>query len=282
MNLSIPMKTIFRKILLTAVCLAAAFTVSSQAALLLYDGMESYTPGAGISGLNGGTAAGGASWSAYSTASAGQTIESATLSYSGGTVLVNGGTNAYFSNSGAATFQTLRDYTIPAVSDGGSIFVSYLMNSPGSFNGDNTFTQVGLYPSQNWGAVTYLSGGDTQLGVRAGSGSNIGGTANDLQDGVTYFVVQQYQISGANTIINTWLNPTSLTLGTPDTTSTGTSMTFTQLRIRGALTTGSYYFDEFRVGTSIADVVPVPEPAALSLILLGGAGAAVFRRRSRG
>ena len=47
-------------------------------------------------------------------------------------------------------------------------------------------------------------------------------------------------------------------------------MTFTSLRFRGATGIGTYLYDEVRIGTSVADVVPVPEPQVLALLAIAG------------
>ena len=280
MNMTIPSY----KSMLAALALLGASVTSNHAALLLYDGFESYTTGLGINTQNGGTASGGATWSAWSTASAGQTTQAVSLSYSGGSVSVGGGTKVLQSNAGSLTWLTLRNYTIPAVADGSSVYVSYLMQAVSGFSGADTFTQVGIYPSTSWGTVTQLTAGSTDVGVRAGSGSFVGGPSTEsLTNGTTYFVVQQYTISGANTTVSTWLNPTSLTLGTATASGTAATgaMTFTSLRFRGATGIGTYLYDEVRIGTSVADVVPVPEPQVFALLAIAGLfSMRCFRRRA--
>ncbi len=267
---------------LTALALMSC-SLPGHAALLLYDGFENYTANAGINGTNQGSASGGSSWSAWSTASVGQTVQTAALSYSGGSVTVNGGSQAFLSDSNTTTFLTTRVFTITAPLDGESIYVSYLMRAVSGFSGASTFTQTGLINSQNWGAVTALNSGQTDLGVRAGSGTFISSANDNLQNGTTYFIVQQYQISGANTIISTWLNPTSTTLGSPTGSGTGTTIALNRLYLRGAIGTGAYSYDEFRIGTTIGDVV-VPEPSTSLLMALGlvalGLVALGNRRRS--
>ncbi|MHB1767647.1 MAG: PEP-CTERM sorting domain-containing protein [Phycisphaerae bacterium] len=42
---------------------------------------------------------------------------------------------------------------------------------------------------------------------------------------------------------------------------------------------GSSLFDELRVGTSYADVTPVPDPATVGLFAIGGLGLLLLRRR---
>jgi hypothetical protein len=267
---------------LAVIGLLALMAGSAQGALLLYDGFETYANSSGLNTQNGGTAAGGSTWSAWSTASSGQTAQNAALSYSSGQVSVSGGARAFQSDAGATSFLVSRTFSMPALADGESIYVSYLMRATSGFGGANTFTQVGLVNSNNWGAITRQNGSVTDLGVRVSS-SDVFGDADALADAQTYFVVQRYTISGANTSVSVWLNPTSATLGAPNATATGASLPLDSLRFRGALGTATYLFDEVRIGQSVADVVPlVPEPGAPFLLAATALGLHAFTRRRRG
>jgi hypothetical protein len=112
--------------------------------------------------------------------------------------------------------------------------------------------------------------------------------------GTTYLVVAQFSktLSGAAnpyTTANLWVNPVYTSSGTPNATLTqggsGLTTSLSSFGFRSAnLDTGDkVYYDTLRIGTTWADVVPVPEPATFIagalLVLPFGASTIRFIRK---
>jgi hypothetical protein len=115
-----------------------------------------------------------------------------------------------------------------------------------------------------------------------------------LTVGDTIFIVASYEaVSGTqNDIARLWINPASNTLGdlsfdpnttTPtlidNSTGTGTDIGIASIILRQSAAP-HLTLDELRIGSTWADVTPVPEPAVASLLALVGAGAMARRRRN--
>jgi hypothetical protein len=114
-----------------------------------------------------------------------------------------------------------------------------------------------------------------------------------LTVGDTLFVVASYEtVAGAqNDIARLWINPSPSTFAdaafspvtTPptvidNTTATGTDIGVFSILLRQS-PTPDLSLDELRVGTTWADVTPIPEPAALGAIGLCGLGLLTRQRR---
>lgn len=111
--------------------------------------------------------------------------------------------------------------------------------------------------------------------------------------GTTIFLVAQYEfLSGSTTddVARMWVNPDVSTFGTgtppaADLTSAPSGITDINLfsiLLRNINTVGTpaFQFDELRVGTTWADVTPIPEPTAVGLFGLG-LFTLLARRRNR-
>ena len=91
--------------------------------------------------------------------------------------------------------------------------------------------------------------------------------------------------------ISVWLDPNLHDRGDPDATGFGVARNqgsdlgdlgafdALQLRIRPQPEPFSFYFDEFRIGTSFDLVAPIPEPSGGLLLLLGAVCGLLWRRR---
>ncbi len=119
--------------------------------------------------------------------------------------------------------------------------------------------------------------------------------------GQTYLIVAEVNVNGMSPIdpVTYWVNPTDLSSvgglngstsiqGTVNTYSFQGSSTgngdFTRLNYAAYDYTGDAFFDEARLGTTLASIAPaatvVPEPTSLVLTALGGLSAlGAFRRR---
>jgi hypothetical protein len=164
-------------------------------------------------------------------------------------------------------------------------------------------------PSTVGGAMCVkASGSGFVVGVNEDSSNSSAATYDTtvLSFDTTYFVVGKYTIRGTlnqNTQdddFRMWINPDSGTFGgaepsgglvalaqqndIPTNQGDGNAVVQTfLLRQDGTSTAGnaatSIIFDELRIGTTYADVTPVPEPTALSLLAIGLA--ALFARRPK-
>jgi len=141
--------------------------------------------------------------------------------------------------------------------------------------------------------------GTNQAGYRGYNNPNLANvlptpadTATGPTTGTTYSYVMQIVAparSIANETINVWIDPTEASiqlgnLGTPTLTWTANVLTSTNLqptRVQLVAQNADVSFDEIRIGTSLAEVTPIPEPAAMVSLLALGAGAILRRRRGR-
>jgi hypothetical protein len=139
---------------------------------------------------------------------------------------------------------------------------------------------------------TYNAGASDTLTIYSGSTYVSSGIATPRNANLslnTVFMVIQVQLDGttAADTANMWINP-SLTspLGTADATWTATDLdAINAIRFQIATANASgtnqcVEFDELRVGTSFADVAPIPEPVTIALASLGGLMFLALRRRS--
>ncbi|HEX4055024.1 MAG TPA: PEP-CTERM sorting domain-containing protein [Tepidisphaeraceae bacterium] len=139
------------------------------------------------------------------------------------------------------------------------------------------------FDSRVWVTTPATSGDGYQIALSEASTLNATKSvySGDLQFGTTYTVVTSYDYTNKDGSL--WIDPTSPVspaLGT--TTDTGFSDAVTAYAFRQSAVTGNAIITvgDLQVGTSLADVVVVPEPASLGIIALGGM--ALLRRRRRG
>lgn len=291
-NLEVPMK---RLIAVSSVCLAAI----SASALPDYDvfadatgsGGTAYTAGQNLIGQNNGA---GRSWvDAQTGVSTGHPlIASGSLSVSG--LLPSSGNMVQLGGTGKAARFGFTSVGSPITS--GTVYYSFAMRLA-DLTGINT------------SAGSFWAGFNNSLGTQAGAptvvatrvitkaavgGFNIGTAKNSAttSDWVfhtstfttsdTLFIVGSYTINSVSTtddVSQMWVNPNSSFFGalsapTADMIATGgNDITANQLAsfvvFNRAGTPGVTYLDELRIGTSWADVTPVPEPAVLAV---GGFG----------
>jgi len=194
----------------------------------------------------------------------------------------------------------------------GSIYVSFLFDVTALVNGYNqNSTFLGLLASGGSYATatdpcdfiikTASNGNFYGLGVRDGGGTTAYTATGLLQKNTVNLMVMKYSFSSKTATL--WVNPTASTFGgssDPSTASdylakiscTGTvspaNVSEFYLRQASYVTgTGSYdpappyLIDDIRIGTTWADVTPVPEPSAVAIVLagMGTLSLVAFRRR---
>jgi hypothetical protein len=251
-----------------AVALIAAAPTQTEAALIAYDGFD-YTADTNLAGSNGGTGWSGA-WSGGSHKVTTNSLTYGSLQTSGQRVSLQG--QATFSEPNRAFGSA------PAT---GHLFVSWVNDAT---NGTN-FNTLRLQNGSNRAVV---------VGNHFNEGS--GGNWSIYSGGASFtnLAVSSKPVSGIQLVVvdldldtntaNLYIDPASLSGGapaTPDATFTFGSSLFTNtLQFgQGANAGGGAGFDELRVGTTFADVTPVPEPAALVSLTGGAALLGMLRRR---
>jgi hypothetical protein len=168
----------------------------------------------------------------------------------------------------------------------GSFYLSYYIGTDQADHG----SQVGLINSANTAELMAGNGyGGAGKGVTAYIGS-IGGSiqqnanGTDIQGGWSgamrqYQVIAAFNRSGGNlnVTLDYYLGTCDGVAETSRTVSLGAvSDTFNTLTFKAD---GWMNLDEIRLGPTLADVAPVPEPATMALVGMSLAGLLVFKRR---
>lgn len=288
----------------------------AHASLLVYEGFNGYTtgalegqkPNANTVGLD--TAVGYYDGSSPSRA-AGYTIQSTSLSFAslqttGGAVAFTAGTNVI----GA-------DLAIGATAFTGTLWSSYLikLTAQGSAATDGAVVRIGTMPSDSGGGH-FNSWADSRP-TTASTNVSVGYSATPLTTtngsaalalNTTYIIISSFThvgetlSSGTPGVAKLWAltesqygaflsaGGTETALASASVTATATSsatsgsLTFSSNDAFGLVTvTDAGTFDELRFGSTLADVTPVPEPAALAAWLgaAGGLAALMMRRRRK-
>ncbi len=262
---------------------------TARATLIAYDGFDSYTSDA-VLNTNAGGSGWTANWSSLSTVKV--VTPSTALTYTGGAVSINGGTRA--AEAATPTVDPTdnvasRNFTTQT----GTVYFSFLLRiESGSDSTD--FFQFSLNNDTsitNSGSIGDLSTTDGANNFAARIGGTSGGTSvnstTTASGATTYFLVGKIsKTSGGNyNRMELFVNPTTLTesgvAATQNADSGTAAISYFTLRLAGIETTDQYRFDELRIGTTWADVVPVPEPSACAAItgVLVLMAAALRRRR---
>ena len=225
---------------------------------------------------------------------------SASLSYdSGDGLVVDGGPIALDVSETRSRFASASDYAIHQVTaQTGDVYVSYLTNIDFANPASPTVSQT-LWVDGNDG---WINDSDVQYdSIRnIGTGSNSGdlvacrGPSNEattlgaITEGQTYFVVVRYfKTGGQYKGMHVWLNPTLAELqgntgyvdASVSTNTLGYDISSIGFAQSSLLVNDTILYDEIRVGTELADVFPIPEPATLALLAVGAA--AMLKRRTK-
>lgn len=263
-----------------AVGVLSAGVCASASAALVYEGFD-YTAGASLAGQNGGLPGFGTGAAWFNT-NGSIAVGSSTLTYSdGSSSLIVSGNSA--SVPATASFnQSLRDTV--STYDSGEVWVSWLLkpNDPAVGYSQFVIRQSG---ADGGGALVALGNDSntTDLYFEVNGARVPLSTGFQLASDETYFfaVNISYNDTGDETI-NVYANsdldaPTNL-IGSA-TASLGAVGRFSILAGSNGTPSGNTEFDEIRLGTTFAEVAPIPEPASLTLLALGGLAVAGGRRR---
>ncbi len=278
-----------------AAALMGGFVRSLSAGVIAADDFESYSLGQ-LEPVSGSAPFGGsgwtASWNVLDTDRARVQVVARSMIYSGGTVYVDGGSQALRLLPGNENPNPLLLLGRSFPNQTGPVYVSFLIEAPTVLEatGGNTtddFMQIGMdssftNPRVSGGIAGVPSRFFARTTVNSGStnyGANVSPTT-------TYLMVLKF--SGGYNRTDVFINPTSDVEGnhTPTATYTGSAgvsslnnLIFRTARHEDGL--DWYYIDNVTVGTAFSDVVPVPEPAALGLVLTAVLAAGAFFLRGR-
>jgi hypothetical protein len=263
---------------LIAMMMMLAVTAASQAELLMYEGFD-YQAGADLvdaadntTGVNGGTGFAG-SWFLKNSTDPRPTIDSSSLSY--GSLQTSGGSLSY-STGRSRPWRDTVDLSSYYDQVGETVYVSYLLDGSGGYERQTFFgAKVGQY--SDWGR--YRSTADNSNGL---------GQLADFNEQTNLIVfkmtIEAVGAADDRTIgLDYWFNPADSDLagsepGTTTQSHTAIDTTLGPQELFMSEELGAF-IDEVRIGTTWADVTPIPEPATMSLLALGGA--AIIRRRRR-
>ncbi|MFV0417012.1 MAG: PEP-CTERM sorting domain-containing protein [Chthoniobacterales bacterium] len=276
-------------------CLAVSPGYSS---ILVEDSFD-YTIGSADTTWNGGTGLSG-NW-APNASTTGAIVNGLTL----GSMAVSGGalslsyTNP---NSGFGAGAVNRTMTVGSITTG-DIYMSYLYKFD---TASSPLDEVALEVRPTAGGIrSGISENNSSFFTRYGSSLTASSTNSVFKDGTTLLLIFQYPDLGAttsrsakawaltasdyNSLIAAGINEANLSTYATATASQANSsaVTFNGGGIfnivpiaRNASTEASFFIDELKIGTTLADVVAVPEPSTMLLTALAF-GAIALKRRSR-
>ena len=264
---------------------ALALGSTAHATLIAYDGFEGDATGA----LNSKT--GGTGWSASWSAITGVTVAapSTTLVYNSGAVSLNGGNRvAQVSATGTTDNVAPRSFA----SQTGTLYFSFLFRLA-SGTSDDDFIQFMLNDdtsvtnSASIGDLSNVSGANDFSSRIGGSNGGTSVSSNvPIAQATTYLLVGKVsKVSSSNyNHIDLFINPSTTTetgaLASQTVSASISSVSYFTVRVSNIESTDQYQFDELRIGTTWADVVPVPEPSAWPALAGAlGLAAAILRRR---
>jgi hypothetical protein len=273
-----------------AVLALSGTATSAQAAVMAYDGFSStdYTPGQilnqnpTISGFTG-------AWTGSTNIYAGNST--AALSYTG---VASDNTGGTFSNSVGGRSGRVMSTTLGGNGASGTsvYYISLMMqNSVVNVANYRAFELESQFNNRNFQLGAAADTGSTNWGMRVTTATSSSLTANSTVASVagqTVFAIVKltYSDVASGDSAQLWINPTDLrseALSTNSVSLTGFDFLHNSaknIQLASFSGTGTSYWDEIRVGTSWADVTPVPEPSTWLLLGLGLTTVIVFRRRT--
>ena len=247
-----------------------AVAASSQAAVLLSESFD--YAAASSTGLNGGIGFGGAYTGSGSITTPGQTFTDITSAGNKFTTVGN--------NSGA-----FRVLSAPIGTDAGVIFVRFLTSSatttiPG-YAGLSFFSSATDPVTISEELFMGNTGSSDNYGFEV---TDVGAVATSIPvSNSTTLLVYRLSFGTASDTIDLYVNPGSTLPGAPDATfttpnNTAFAATFDRIRLQSG---GELFnFDEIQIATTAAEVLPIPEPGSIGL-MVGSIALLSFQRRRK-
>jgi len=288
-------------------CLALMMVASLGAshftqAASVYEGFN-YTPGNNITSVSS-TSTGLGSWSSYNayigtTNATGLTFGS--LATSAGSLVVSNPT------SNAWTFLTAPVTAGGAIADGATLWTSYLFQASAAGSASNFGLAVGINANDHAEAVMAQSySGPNSARIAFADGTQNAFTTGGIFDGATHMFIGKWTNLGGASTATGWalsladfnaitavgpVTEVALNLhnqGTSSVVSATTASSFGTsqfVKIGGYFgvnsATDGYKVDEIRFDSTLAGVMPIPEPSTWALLALGLTTVVSLRRRQR-
>ena len=283
---------IYQVVAIVLAFLVIAHSTHSLAAIVASDSFESYSSNATLNANTGGTGFTGP-YVIGGSLNANVNVISSPLSYSSGTVAVAGGAKAVRVSGIADNDQLISR---PFAAQTGTLYVSFLYQASSTAEAFLQFGFSDVNAGEPKGSIGFQGQGGINSNaesffVRVPNGSTTQGfTPTLLVAGQTYFVVGKFSKgTGSSTYnqVDMFLNPSSnvepglATATATSTINTGTG-TYSNFILRSARTdSGSTNnFDALTIGTTFADVVPIPEPSILAWLIVPAVGLLWHRSRT--
>lgn len=264
------------RLALTAACALLLSSTLSHASLLLYEPFN-YTAGGSLTGENGGTGFTSA-WSPLSGSEGTTTVQANSLTYS---TLPTSGNKVYI-NPTSTTSGESRDFSNL---NSGTVYLSFLAN----IDEGQRFFALRLTDAGGQKAFIGRASGGSNWRVESNTGTTVtGATSIAASLDTTYFLVLRIDFSVSNARLRLYVDPT---LGTEPLTADADITSSAAFQINGlniatgftsgAVTTAKGWYDEIRMGTTYADIAPVPEPTSGALFGLSLLGIIVLGKVTR-
>ena len=258
--------------LMTAAAGTLALTAASAAGVGIGEELFAYSAAVSVQGLNGGTG-----WSTdWSNSGSSNVVAATGLSYSdvnGDSLVTSGKALEVAGNS--PTDNTANGFRNVSVT-GSEIWASTLIRVDGTGNVALQLRDDSGDSSNNDVSVRYSDGNFDIITEEASNDINV--TSGVSTTGTYLMVMQIVQdgVSAGNDEVNFWVDPDiGGAAPAPTASMSSPGLSFENLNrvlipvFDGTDPFGEYIYDEIRVGTSFADVTPIPEPGSAALVGLG-------------
>ncbi len=268
-----------KRIFMAAAVLFLAATPAPAAPIAL-DSFNYGLTGAPLSGDNGGTGFSGP-WIAGGLKAANSlnyTIANGSLSYPGTTTIGNSVTTNSLSSIGGIT----RGLTNSLGSAGTTAYLSFIVLPEGALDQGAFNGFFGLYLNASTGNDLFVgkpgagSVDNFVLEDRGGASQHSSGVFTSI--GNSFLMVVRADFTAGNDTFTLYVNPQrgrEPIGGTAKNDSDVGTITGTTI-----YSTGAFSIDELRLGTTYADVAPVPEPSGLILLAIGASMALSIANRT--
>ncbi len=266
--------------------------IETRASVIAYEGFQ-YSSAATVPDANAdgkpdlSTQAGGIGFStAWSEASGSNDLDYIQVGSLGFGSLLVSGNSARAVQPTDVTSELQRNFTLVSGAAGSELWISYLVRRDvGTAATAPAFTLT-LGSSTGVGdsiVIGDISTRATLVLAHPGDSVNVGDSGLSPVTGTTYFLVTRISFFAGLDTAQLFVNPSPGAAAPSIAAATQSNynlVNLDQLRISANSTSRQWSYDEFRVGTTFADVAPVPEPC-VGIMLLGSGLWSFIRMRRR-